>query len=270
MMHSIMWSCETSNSSSKIENTVQLFSTSTKSEQLFGPCCLIVNRETVMLSYVHSLFIDSHCMKHTEIIILETFLQPTLFFNKIAENWQIHSQQELVALNSRRWWHLLQIPNSAQFFFFYKQASLFRKKSSLLRECGPNLQFLTLQTSHSIYFRWHSFFQGHHSQILTETLALVSVWSLLYMHQPNQYLHSLMSSMARNPTPTFPLASNIIIWQQNIISPTFLPFSPPPSPGLRRAGLPGWGPGLLYPSSCSRAWKLFWINASSIVSCKSI
>ena len=206
--------------------------------------------------------------QHFEDIVLKT-----LFLNKIAENWQIHSQQELVALNSRRWWHLLQIPNSAQFFFFYKQASLFRKK--ILSSKGMWTQFAVSHPSDISFNLFPMALSLPSSKVITARF-LQSHWHwsrsghfYTCINQINN-LHSLMSSMARNPTPTFPLASNIIIRQQNIISPTFLPFSPPPSPGLRRAGLPGWGPGLLYPSSCSRAWKLFWINASSIVPCKSI
>ena len=49
--------------------------------------------------------------------------------------------------------------------FFFLPASLFWKKSSSLGNVGPHLQFLTLQTSHSIYFRWHSFFLS--SKVIT-------------------------------------------------------------------------------------------------------
>ena len=118
-----------------------------------------------------------------------SLIQPTLFLNKIAENWQIHSQQELVALNSRRWWHLLQIPNSAQFFLFLQRSQFVLEK--ILSSKGMWTQFAV---SHPSDISFNLFpmalflpiFQGHHSQILTETLALASVWSLLYMHQPNQ------------------------------------------------------------------------------------
>ena len=187
-----MWSCETSKSSSKIENsdTVQLFSTSTKSEQLFGPCCLIVNRETVMLSYVHLLFIDSHCMKYT--FVKSTFWRhcfEDLVFKqncrKLANPFTAGACcsefQEVVA----------PLTNSKQRpVFLFLQTSQFVPEK-ILSYKGMWTQFAV---SHPSDISFNLFpmalflpiFQGHHSQILTEPLALVLVWSLLYMHQPNQ------------------------------------------------------------------------------------
>ena len=125
---------------------------------------------------------------------------------------------------------------------------LFWKKSFLPKERGPDLQFLTLQTSHSIYFRRQSFFLSSNVITAAETRALI--W--FFMHQNN-----LLISIPSRASPCHGIsfsttlffgqqnrATKVIIWHQNI-SPTFLPFSPPPSPGLRRAGLLGWGPGLL-------------------------
>ena len=123
-----------------------------------------------------------------------SLIQPTLFLNKIAENWQIHSQQELVALNSRRWWHLLQIPNSAQFFFFYKQASLFRKK--ILSSKGMWTQFAVSHPS-DISFNlfpmalFQPIFQGHHSQILTDTGTGLSL--VTFIHASTKSIISIPS-----------------------------------------------------------------------------
>ena len=54
------------------------------------------------------------------------------------------------------------------------------------------------------------------------------------------------------------LSPVVIEYRQShhILVSTFLALSwpCPPSPGLLKAGLPGCGPGLLYPSTCSRAW----------------
>ena len=60
------------------------------------------------------------------------------------------------------------------------------------------------------------------------------------------------------PPPQFEQCPNKWVFHGNLplIPLTFLPFSPPPSPGLRNAGLVGCGPGRLYPSSWSRAWKI--------------
>ena len=197
--------------------------------------------------------------QHFEDIVLKT-----LFLNKIAENWQIHSQQELVALNSRRWWHLLQIPNSAQFFFFYKQASLFWKK--ILSSKGMWTQFAV---SHPSDISFNLFpmalflpiFQGHHSQILTETLALVT-----FIHASTKSIISIPSWAAWQEILTnqhnHPTAEHNISYLSAFLSSSL--------PGAAQGWLAGLGPWPAVSKQLQQSLKFFWINASSIVSCKSI